>query len=53
MLCHVVEQDPAFSFFVIAAYVEDIPRRLQHDGYTVQLRMTGVEDVTAHVKPSW
>ena len=53
MLRHVVEQDPAVGFLVIAAYVEDIPRRLQHDSNSVQLRVTGVKDVTAHVKPSW
>jgi hypothetical protein len=38
---------------VIAANVDDISRGLQHDSDAVQLRMTGVKDVAAHVKPNW
>ena len=52
MLGHVVEQDPAVGFLVIATYVEDIPRGLQHHGDAVQFRMAGMKDVTAHVTPS-
>lgn len=53
MLRHVVQQDPVIGLLVIAANVDDISRGLQHDSDAVQLRMTGVKDVTAHVKPNW
>jgi len=53
MLRHIVQQDPAVGLLVIAANVDDISRGLQHDSDAVQLRMTGVKDVAAHVKPNW
>ena len=53
MLRHIVQQEPAVGLLVIAANVDDISRGLQHDSDAVQLRMTGVKDVTAHFKPSW
>ena len=53
MLRYIVQQHPAIGLLVIAANVEYISCSLQHDRDAVQLRMTGVKDVTAHFKPSW